>query len=48
MLWIEHDTELVADLADSSVVLKFGRLIAAGAPHTVLREAEVVRAYPGG
>jgi len=48
MLWIEHDMELVADLADRVYVLDFGRLIAAGPPSAVLRDPEVVRVYLGG
>jgi branched-chain amino acid transport system ATP-binding protein len=47
MLWVEHDMELVADLADRVAVLNFGQLIAAGAPHVVLRDARVVHSYLG-
>jgi branched-chain amino acid transport system ATP-binding protein len=47
MLWVEHDLELVADLADHITVLSFGQKIAAGPPGTVLRDARVVEAYLG-
>jgi branched-chain amino acid transport system ATP-binding protein len=47
MLWIEHDIGLVARLASQVAVLDFGKLIAAGPPHTVLRHPRVVRAYLG-
>jgi branched-chain amino acid transport system ATP-binding protein len=48
MLWIEHDVELVAALADRVYVVDFGRSIAAGPPSTVLRDPDVVRVYLGG
>ncbi|HEV8436676.1 MAG TPA: ATP-binding cassette domain-containing protein [Methylomirabilota bacterium] len=47
MLWVEHDIELVADLADQVTVLHFGQTIAAGPPETVLRDARVAEAYLG-
>jgi branched-chain amino acid transport system ATP-binding protein len=47
MLWIEHDIGLVAALANRVAVLDFGKLIAAGPPHTVLHHPRVVRAYVG-
>jgi branched-chain amino acid transport system ATP-binding protein len=43
MLWIEHDMELVADLANRVAVLNFGKLVAAGTPRHVLRDPAVGR-----
>jgi branched-chain amino acid transport system ATP-binding protein len=47
VIWIEHDMQMVADIADRIVVLNAGRVIADGRPETVLRDAEVIRAYIG-
>jgi branched-chain amino acid transport system ATP-binding protein len=47
MLWVEHDIELVADLADQVTVLDFGQTIAEGRPEAVLRAPRVVEAYLG-
>lgn len=46
ILWIEHDMQMVAALADSVVVLDTGRVLATGGPE-VLKHTDVVRAYVG-
>jgi branched-chain amino acid transport system ATP-binding protein len=47
MIWIEHDMQMVADLADRIHVLDYGRTLAEGAPGDVLKDARVVAAYLG-
>ncbi len=47
MVWIEHDMQMVADLADRIHVLDYGRTLAQGRPEDVLRHPDVVRAYIG-
>jgi branched-chain amino acid transport system ATP-binding protein len=48
MLWVEHDMQMVADLADRICVLNYGKLLAEGAPQAVLKDPRVVEAYIGG
>jgi branched-chain amino acid transport system ATP-binding protein len=47
MIWIEHDMQMVADLADRICVLDYGRMLAEGRPDDVLKHPEVIRAYLG-
>jgi branched-chain amino acid transport system ATP-binding protein len=46
-VWIEHDMQMVADLADRIHVLDYGRTLAQGAPAEVLHDARVIAAYIG-
>jgi branched-chain amino acid transport system ATP-binding protein len=47
MIWIEHDMQMVADLADRLQVLDYGRTIAVGSAQEVLSDPAVVAAYLG-
>jgi branched-chain amino acid transport system ATP-binding protein len=47
MIWIEHDMQMVADLADRICVLDYGRMLAEGRPDDVLKHPDVIRAYLG-
>ncbi len=47
MIWIEHDMQMIADLADRIHVLDYGRTIAEGAPESVLADPDVLAAYLG-
>ena len=44
---VEHDMQLVSDIADRVLVLDWGQAVATGAPADVLRLPEVVAAYLG-
>ena len=45
MIWVEHDMQMVADLADRICVLNYGGRLAEGPPDAVLRDPRVVEAY---
>jgi branched-chain amino acid transport system ATP-binding protein len=47
LIWIEHDMQLVRDLADRVTVLHYGRKLAEGSPQAVLSDARVIEAYLG-
>jgi branched-chain amino acid transport system ATP-binding protein len=47
VLLIEHDVEFVVGLADSAIVLDYGRMLAQGDPQKVLRERSVQEAFLG-
>jgi branched-chain amino acid transport system ATP-binding protein len=47
MIWIEHDMQMVADLADRVHVLNSGCTLASGAPGQVFSNPDVVAAYLG-
>jgi ABC-type branched-subunit amino acid transport system ATPase component len=47
IVWIEHDMQMIADLADCIHVLDYGRTLAEGAPASVLTDPGVLAAYLG-
>jgi branched-chain amino acid transport system ATP-binding protein len=47
ILWIEHDLQMVSDLADRVHVLNLGDCIASGTPEEVKRVPAVINAYVG-
>lgn len=47
IVWIEHDMQMIADLADRIHVLDYGRSIADGKPDIVLSDPNVLVAYLG-
>ncbi len=47
MIWIEHDMQMVADLADRIHVLDYGRTLGTGSANEVLNNPAVIAAYIG-
>lgn len=47
MIWVEHDMQMVADLADRLYVLNYGQFLAEGDSETVLNDPRVIEAYIG-
>jgi branched-chain amino acid transport system ATP-binding protein len=47
MIWIEHDMQMVADLADRIHVLDYGRTLGVGSANEVLNNPAVIAAYIG-
>jgi branched-chain amino acid transport system ATP-binding protein len=47
MIWIEHDMQLVRDLADKVLVLHCGKELALGPPNQILSDPAVIAAYIG-
>ncbi len=47
MVWVEHDMQMVADLAERIVVLDYGEYVMDGTPEEVLNDPRVVEVYLG-
>mgnify|MGYP001096327204 CR=1 FL=1 len=47
VLWVEHDMQMVTDLADRIVLLNYGEVIADDIPEVVRKMPKVVEAYVG-
>ncbi|HEY5727093.1 MAG TPA: ABC transporter ATP-binding protein, partial [Acidimicrobiia bacterium] len=47
MILVEHDMRMVMDLADTVLVLDFGKPIAVGEPGQIQTNRDVIRAYLG-
>lgn len=47
IVWIEHDMQLVRDLADKVLVLHYGKELSYGLPEEVLSDPLVIEAYIG-
>lgn len=47
MIWVEHDIRMVSELADTTAVLDYGRLVGVGPASDVLRDPNVKRVFLG-
>jgi neutral amino acid transport system ATP-binding protein len=48
VLFVEHDMDMVRDIADWAVVMAQGRVVAEGPPASVMADPAVIDAYLGG
>jgi len=47
IILIEHDMEIIKEIADSIIVLDSGKLLSKGKPNTTLKDGKVIDAYLG-
>ncbi|MBW2120080.1 MAG: ABC transporter ATP-binding protein, partial [Deltaproteobacteria bacterium] len=47
MIWVEHDMEIITQIADRLVCLNYGVKLAEGTPKEVISNPDVIKAYLG-